>query len=193
MVDFSMVDIIIVGLILFLSLKGLVNGFLKELFNFIGLIGGVYFASRMNATVGEFINSNIFPVENEPALKLVGFISILLAIWMVANLISSIFEKTLPTGVDVFSRIFGYALTIVRYIAIFALIIASLQNVELIAKKLAKHSANSQIIPTLNEIGVDLLNMKSREANATMELNTTKEIDLESFNMEQNDTNRTKE
>ncbi|SFV71860.1 Putative integral membrane protein [hydrothermal vent metagenome] len=193
MVDFSMVDMIILGLILFLSLKGLVNGFLKELFNFIGLIGGVYFASRLNATVGEFINSNIFPIENEPALKLVGFIFILLVIWVVANLISSIFEKTLPDGVDILSRVLGYALTIVRYVAIFALIIASLQNVELIANKLAKHSKNSQIMPTLNKIGFELLNIKNREANATEELNISKAIDLQSFKMEQNETNQTEE
>jgi membrane protein required for colicin V production len=185
MVDFSMIDMIIVGLILFLSLKGIVNGFLKELFNFIGLIGGVYFASRMNDSVGEFINVNIFPVENEPALKLVGFIAVFFAIWMVANLVSSIFEKTLPIEVDFFSRILGYALTILRYVAIFALIIASLQNVEMIAEKLAKHSTDSQVIPTLHDVGVDLLNIT--------EVNATKEIDLQSFNMEQNDTNQTRE
>ena len=37
MEDFNTVDMIIVGLVLFLSLKGLVNGFIKELFNFVGL------------------------------------------------------------------------------------------------------------------------------------------------------------
>ena len=193
MVDFSMVDMIIIGFILFLSLKGLVNGFIKEFFNFIGLVGGVYFASRMNETVGKFINTNLFPVENEPALKLVGFVSIFFIIWMITNIISSIFEKTLPLGVDFFSRILGYALTVVRYIVIFALIITSLQNVEIIAKKLAKQSANSQLMPTLNEIGADILNMEVRELNATLDLNETKEIYLPSFKVDENDTNKTKE
>ncbi|HIC77864.1 MAG TPA: CvpA family protein, partial [Sulfurovum sp.] len=48
MIDFNTVDMIIAGLILFLSLKGLVNGFIRELFNFIGLIIGVAVATRMN-------------------------------------------------------------------------------------------------------------------------------------------------
>ena len=199
MVDFSMVDMIIIGFILFLSLKGLVNGFIKEFFNFIGLVGGVYFASRMNESVGIFINTNIFPVENEPALKLVGFISIFIIIWMVTNIISSIFEKTLSEGVDFFSRILGYALSVVRYVVIFALIITSLQNVELIAKKLAKQSANSQLMPILNEIGADILNIEARELNATLDLNTTldqnitKDISLPSFKVDENDTNKTRE
>jgi membrane protein required for colicin V production len=192
-----MIDMIIIGFILFLSLKGLVNGFIKEFFNFIGLVGGVYFASRMNETVGSFINTNLFPVENEPALKLVGFISIFIIIWMVTNIISSIFENALSEGVDFFSRILGYALSVVRYIVIFALIITSLQNVELMAKKLAKHSANSQLIPTLNEIGADILNIEARDLNAsldlnvTFEVNKTKEISTPSFKVDTNDTNKT--
>jgi membrane protein required for colicin V production len=187
MIDFSMVDMIIIGLVLFLSLKGIVNGFLKELFNFIGLIGGVYLASRFNGTVGDFIHTNIFPIENEPALKLVGFIGVLLTIWIVTSMISSILEKALPEGVDFFSRILGYALTILRYIAIFALIISAVQNVDLISEKLAKHSKDSQIIPMLNEIGADLLNINTSESN------TTAPIDLNAFKIDEKESNRTTE
>jgi len=193
MVDFSMLDVIIIGLILFLSLKGFISGFTKELFNFIGLIGGVYGASRFNVEVGGWISSNIFPMENESFIKLAGFVSIFLVIWIVLNVISSIFEKTLPEGLDVFSRFFGYILTVIRYIAIFAIIFASLQNVDMIAEKLAKHSKDSQIISTLNDIGADILNMKGRELNITEELNLTKEIDLESFKIDENKTDSTKE
>jgi membrane protein required for colicin V production len=189
MVDFSMLDMIIIGLVFFLSLKGLVNGFIKEFFNFIGLIGGVYFASRMNMVVGEFVSSNVFPIKDEPFLKLVGFVSVFLAIWIFSNLVSSIFEKTLPEEISFVSRILGYALTILRYIAIFAIIITSIQNVELIAEKLTKHSADSQVIPTLNEIGVDLLNMEGRDINNTAEINATKDkIDLQSFDIDKNKT-----
>jgi membrane protein required for colicin V production len=191
MVDFSMLDMVIIGLVFFLSLKGLVNGFIKEFFNFIGLIGGVYFASRMNMVVGEFVSGNVFPIKDEPFLKLAGFVSVFLAIWIFSNLVSSIFEKTLPEEVSFVSRILGYALTILRYIAIFAIIITSIQNVELIAEKLTKHSADSQVIPTLNEIGVDLLNMEGRDINNTAEINATKDkIDLQSFDI---DNNKTKE
>ncbi len=181
MLDFTTIDMIIIGLILFLSLKGLVNGFIKELFSFIGLIGGVAIASRMNATVGDFINSNIFPIENEPALKLAGFVAILLTIWMVSNLISSIFDNKEPGFI---SRILGYALTLMRYTAIFALILASVQNVDLISKKLEKHTEGSQSVPMLKELGEQLLNM---------EVEKTEDINLQSFKMDHNDTNQTQE
>ncbi len=190
MVDFSMLDMIIVGFVFFLGLKGIVNGFIKELFNLIGLIGGVYFAARMNVVAGEFISNNIFPIKDEPFLKLAGFIALFLVIWIASNIVSSIFEKTLPEDVSLFSRILGYFLTIVRYLAIFAIILTSIQNVDLIAEKLAKHTRDSQVVPRLNEIGVTLLNMEARGANhATKDMNITKgKIDLDSFDIDRNET-----
>jgi len=190
MLDFSTVDMIIIGLILFLSLKGLANGFIKELFSFIGLIGGVAVAARINGHVGDIISNNIFPIENEPALKLAGFVATLLAIWLIANMISSIFEKSGSEELGFFSRILGYAIALLRYIAIFALIMASVQNVELISKKLETHAQNSQVIPLLQELGATLLNMDARQAT-----NQKKEdpIDLNAFKMDQNESNQSHE
>jgi len=193
MFDLNMIDMVVVGLILFLSLKGMVNGFSKELFNFIGLIGGVYVASRVNTVVGEFVSSNIFPISHEPTLKLVGFIGTLMAIWMISNLVSSIFEKVLSEDVGILSRLLGYIITVVRYVAIFAIIIVSVQNIELISKKLETHSKDSQTIPALNEVGSILLNIEDRNLTAIEDSNESQKIDLNSFDLDQNDSNHTEE
>jgi len=199
MIDFNTVDMIITGLILFLSLKGLVNGFTKELFNLIGLIVGVAVAARMNSTVGQFVSENIFPIENEPALKMLGFVTVLTAIWIISTLISSIIEKLSSDDIGFFSRILGYILTIIRYIAIFAIILVSVKNVDLISKKLETYSHDSKAITTLNEIGRKLLNMKEVEDNNETKVETnndsqksnlvTEKIDLTSYNIESNETN----
>lgn len=173
MMDFNTVDIIIAGLILFLSIKGLVNGFSKELFNFIGLIGGVAVAARVNTTVGEFIHTNIFPVEHEPALKLIGFISVLLGIWMLLSFIASIVDKVSSDSVGFFSRVLGYLLTATRYTAIFALIVVGVQNSEFLSEKFSKHYENSQAFPILSEIGTELLNIEARTEGVKEESNST--------------------
>jgi membrane protein required for colicin V production len=187
MLDFTTLDMLIIGLILFLSLKGLIDGFIKELFSFIGLIGGVAVAARMNGTVGNFISNNILPIENEPALKLTGFIALLLAVWLIANMISSIFEKVTSKEVGFLSRILGYGVTILKYTAIFALIMASIQNVELISKKLKPHTQNSQTMPILKELGDSLLNITERQ-NQTAQKNP---IDLNAFDMDHIENNQT--
>ena len=191
MIDFNTVDMIVVGLILFLSLKGLVNGFTKELFNFIGLIVGVAVAARMNATVGQFISENIFPIENDPALKLVGFVTVLIAIWIISTLFSSIMEGLSSKEVGFFSRILGYILTILRYVAIFAIILVSVKNVDLISKKLEKYSQDSKIITSLDEIGTKILNIQeNNETKSIKENNETEKINFNSYNIENNETNK---
>jgi uncharacterized membrane protein required for colicin V production len=196
MIDFNTVDMIIAGLILFLSLKGLVNGFTKELFNFIGLIVGIAVAARMNITVGQFISENIFPIENDPALRMVGFVTVLIAIWVISTLFSSIIDSVSSDEVGFFSRILGYILTIVRYVAIFSIILVSVKNVDLISKKLEVYSQDSKIITSLNEIGNRLLNRKEeqqgKENNETKNENhetQTEKINLKNYDIEGSETN----
>ncbi len=186
MLDLTTVDMIIVGLILFLGLKGLVNGFMKELFSFIGLIGGVIIAARVNTTVGELINNNIFPIENDPALKLAGFVTTLLAIWLVANMFSSLLAGN-DDDVGFISRVLGYGISVARYTAIFGLIFASVQDVDLIHKKIEKHAENSHIIQSLEEIGERLLNMQTRQEQSN------EKIHLDAYNLDLNETNQTQQ
>jgi len=181
MLDFTTVDIIIVGLILFLALKGLVNGFMKELLSFIGLIGGVALASRLNTTVGELINNNIFPIENDPALKLAGFLAVLIGVWLLANMLSSLLGGSDDVGFV--SRILGYAISVIRYTAIFGVIIASVQDVDLIRKKIEKHAQGSQLIQPLQAVGEKLLNMQMRKDE--------EKINLDAYNLDLNRTHST--
>jgi uncharacterized membrane protein required for colicin V production len=187
---------IIAGLILFLSLKGLVNGFTKELFNFIGLIVGIAVAARMNITVGQFISENIFPIENDPALRMVGFVTVLVAIWVISTLFSSIIDSVSSDEVGFFSRILGYILTILRYVAIFSIILVSVKNVDLISKKLEVYSQDSKMMSSLNEIGNKLLNREEeepiKENNETKNENhkiQTEKINLKNYDIESNQTN----
>jgi len=183
--EFESFDIIIVGLILFLSLKGIVTGFTKELFNFIGLIGGVALASRVNIEVGEFLSKNIFPLDNEPSLKLVGFVATLLAVWLVFTMVSSMIDTVLSDDIALLSRILGYLLTIARYIAIFAIIIVGVQQSDFLSKKLSGQYEKSKLLPILNNIGTQILNNQIDNNTTT----NTNDINLSSFPIDTNSSN----
>lgn len=180
-------DIIIVGLILFLSLKGIVTGFTKELFNFIGLVGGIALASRVNIEVGEFLSQNIFPLDNEPSLKLVGFVATLLAVWLVFTVISSIFESASSEEIGFFSRTLGYLLTIARYIAIFSIIIVGIGQSDYLSEKLSKHYEKSQLFPILKNIGTELLN---NQIDNNITTANTNDINLSSFSIDNNSSHK---
>lgn len=86
MENISMFDVISITLILILGIKGIINGFVKEVFGLIGIIGGIYFASRYAPEAGGLINDHIYHFSNQASMYLFGFIGVLVVFW-----VSSIF------------------------------------------------------------------------------------------------------
>lgn len=191
--DFHMVDMIIVGLILFLAVRGLVNGFTKELFNFFALVGGVAVAARAHTPVAEWINQqHILPDMNVDFQKFIGFAVILLVIWIVLSITSSIVSRFTSDNPSLISRLFGYLVSVARYLFIFSLIVFGISNSEFLKENLEKHYSGSQLFTPMANIGGELLNMdenqtvpqvtENSESNISSELNTTSEINATDVN-----------
>ena len=51
--EFNYFDIIVSVIVLFLGLKGIINGFFKELFGLLGIVAGIFVASRVGDSVGQ--------------------------------------------------------------------------------------------------------------------------------------------
>lgn len=182
--DFHIVDMVIVGLVLFLAIKGLVNGFSKELFNFLGLIGGIAVAARTHEMVGELIaKQDILPTIAVDYQKVIGFVVVFLIVWILFNILSSIVANFSSDETGVISRIFGYIIGVARYGFIFALIIFGINNANFLKEKLAKYYEGSELFNPMVMVGEKLLNRENNqttteanttiESNATVELNTT--------------------
>jgi len=174
--DFQIVDMVIIGIILFLAIRGLINGFSKELFNFLGLIGGIAVAARTNDMVGNLIiQQKILPEVLVQYQTIIGFVAVFLAIWILFNLISSLFSGFTSDEIGIVSRFIGYIIAITRYAFIFALIIFGFNNADFLKEKFSKYTEKSQIFTPMSIIGQKLLNKVSSENNETItsENNTT--------------------
>ena len=182
--DFQIIDIIIIGIILFLAIKGLVNGFSTELFNFLGLIGGIAVAARSNEIVGDLIvKQNILPEALLQYQKVIGFIAVFIVIWVLFNLVSSLFSTFTSDEIGIISRIFGYFVGIARYAFIFALIIFGFNNADFLKEKFSNYTENSQVFAPMSMIGEKLLNKISSENNETVNAeNNSTTIDTNSTN-----------
>ncbi|RUM69225.1 MAG: hypothetical protein DSZ07_05045 [Sulfurovum sp.] len=166
--DLQIIDMVIIGIILFLAIKGLVNGFSTELFNFLGLIGGIAVAGRTNEMVGDLIvKQNILPETLLQYQKVIGFIAVFIIIWVLFNIIASLFSTINSDEIGIISRIFGYFIGVARYAFIFSLIIFGFNNSDFIKEKFSKYTENSQVFTPLSKIGEKLLN-KSNENNETI-------------------------
>jgi len=171
-------DIAIATIVIILGIKGMVNGFIRELFGMVGLVGGIYLGSRLNETVGHFIDQNIYHVENLAALKLIGFVGVLAGVWIVAVTLGAIFSSlTHASGLGFINRLLGFVVGGGKYFLIFALIFTALSNITLVKENLGKYITDSQLYPYLLSAGSYLINIDPKalhfeEGNATLALPT---------------------
>ena len=168
---YHIVDLVIVGLVAFLAIKGLVNGFSKELLNFITIVGGVILAARYNSKVIQFINEqNLIPQIPDEFAKIAGFILIILSIWLLIGFISSIITKLTSKPSGFLSRLIGYILSAARYAFIFSLIIFGISQSDFFKKSATKFKAETQLFEPMTQIGAQILNI---DLNGTTEENNS--------------------
>jgi len=189
MIDFNYFDVVIAAIVLLLGIKGFMHGFIKEVFGLVGLIGGVYFASRLAGTAADFIDQNFLHLENVSLLKLIGFLAILILIWLGATILGSIFSKlTSASGLGFLNRLFGFIAGGGKYFLIFALIVTALSNVSLVKDNLEKYVQDSILYPYLKEAGSFLINLDPSKLGLSS--TSTTQIVKEVVNL--NDTNLSK-
>lgn len=169
MMDFNYFDVTIAAIILILGIKGFMQGFIKEAFGLVGLVAGVYFAARLAPEAASFIDTNFFHLDNQSLLKLIGFLAILILIWLGATILGSIFSKlTNQSGLGFLNRLFGFIAGGGKYFLIFALIITALSNVTLVKDNLEKYVKDSVLYPYLKEAGSYLINLDTSAMGLTM-------------------------
>jgi membrane protein required for colicin V production len=157
---FNYLDLTVGALIVLLAIKGLLNGFEKELFGFVGLIGGVFTASRSAGAMASYIDAHIFHLENFAAMKLISFILILGLIWGGISLLGTFMSGFVShSGIGIASRTGGFILAGVKYFLVLSLIVASLFRTPLVRDNIGKSATKSFHYPYLNMAGSKLINL----------------------------------
>jgi len=151
--EFNTFDIIIVVLVALMSFKGFVNGFMKEFFGFMGLIGGIFMASRGSTWLANYIDANVYHVDNPATMKLIGFVLILAIVWGLASFIGAFFSILPNERISTSSKLAGMSVAGVKYFFIFALITSALFSNPVIKDNIANKIKGSQIYPILDRVG----------------------------------------
>ena len=152
-------DIVVISLVTLLGLKGLFRGFIKEIFALIGLVGGVFVASRFSSQVGNLIN-NIIPIDNNNTLVLLGFIGALVVFWIITYfaglLVSKIFSLS---GLGIIDGALGFVFGAGKIFLLFAIITYAATQVKFINKKIDKNLSDSIVLPLLKQTGAYIIKL----------------------------------
>ena len=81
--EFYWFDAFSLGFTLLLGLKCIVSGLIKEVFGLLGIIGGVFIASKYASQAAEFIQNTFYKIENQSLANFAGFLAILIIFWII--------------------------------------------------------------------------------------------------------------
>ncbi len=152
--DINYFDIVVGAIVLLLGLKGIINGFFKEMFGLIGIIGGIFIASRYGEVIGQKISDLIFHFDNSAAVNFTGFLATLAVFWMVMIALGSLFKKLgSVSGLGIIDRIFGFIVGSGKFFLIGAVIVYAMNNIQALKTKLEPVMKSSVLYPVMVEVG----------------------------------------
>jgi len=172
--EISYFDLVCASIILLLGLKGIINGFFKEVFGLVGIIGGIFIASRIGESVGEYLNQLIFNFSSPAAVSFLGFLTTLAAFWLLMVVIGFIFKKLSSlSGLGPVDKLLGFIFGASKFFLIAAVIAHAAYNIKAVRSAIDSSLENSVLFPILVETGGIIMKIDpveiSQEINATVE------------------------
>ncbi|QDF28372.1 CvpA family protein [Halarcobacter anaerophilus] len=153
MQSFTVFDIVIISITVLLGLKGLLRGFIKEIFGLVGIIGGIFVASRMAEEIGSLV-APLLALENSATIKLIGFIIGLVGFWAIIYILGIILSKIFSvSGLGFFDRILGFVFGSAKVFFIFSVIAYALYQVQSFKDLMNNKVSDSITFPLLVKTG----------------------------------------
>jgi len=165
-------DLIASAIILLLGLKGVINGFFKELFGLIGIIGGIFIASRFGNQVGEYLNNLIFNFSSTSAVNFMGFLFALALFWFLMVLLGYLFKKLSSlSGLGPVDKLLGFVFGASKFFLIAAVIAHAAYSIKAVKTTLDTTMQTSVLFPIMVETGSFI--MKIDPINISNDINDT--------------------
>ncbi len=175
MASLSIFDMVVIGLTLFLGLKGIFRGFIKEVFGIIGIVGGIAVAFRVSPDVGNII-APLLGLEKESIIHFLGFLLSLIVFWAIAYLLGMILSKIFSaSGLGIFDRILGFIFGAAKIFLIFAVLAHILYQIDAFKKTIDEKAKDSIVMPYLLKTGASIAKIDTTKINSVIK-NTTDDV-----------------
>jgi len=184
--EFNYFDLVVASIILLLGLKGIINGFFKEIFGLFGIIGGIFVASRVGNEVGQQLSDTIFKFESASAINFTGFLATLAVFWLGMILLGAIFKKLSSlSGLGVIDKILGFLFGASKFFLIAAVIAHAAYNINAVKTTLDSTLQESKLFPVLVATGAFIMKIDPVEVKESIN-NTVNDMNA-SINSKTND------
>lgn len=177
-------DVAVGSIVLLLGLKGLMNGFSKELFGLIGIVGGLFVASHIGGPIGSFLNESLLHFETPAAVNLIGFVFTVGIFWLLMIALGTGFKRlSTLSGLGVLDQILGFVVGASKFFFIMSVIVYALFSVTAIRENFGEKMKDSVFFEPMVATGDFILHIETGEVIGMMkdqnqsDSNTTEEKD----------------
>ena len=161
MENISFFDLAVGILLLIFGIKGLFSGLIKEVFGLVGIVGGIFVASRYAGSMGDLIDSSIYHISNRSSVYFIGFLVTLLVFWLTSILVGFLFTKLVSlSGLGLLNRILGFLVGSLKIFLLFSILIFALRSMDVFRDNIDNKLQNSYIYPYLIKSGNYIVKLK---------------------------------
>ncbi len=158
---FSYIDIGIIVLLILLSLKGIWQGIIRGLASFLGILLGIFFASRFYDGLGEWFAINIYNLGSPELNALVGFVIIITLIWagflLLGEILFRMVRFTPLVSVDV---ALGLAFGFCKAFLLLSIIVFGISQIAWLKNFSQNVEQNSSIFPMMKNLSIKIMNLE---------------------------------
>lgn len=173
LLNINMFDGIIIGLIILLSIKGLISGFIKELFNTVALIGAIFMATLYKSALAQYAKESLNLDLSTPLLELIATLLIFISIFFIVKFIYKLLNNMLlDDELSATSRLAGMLIKIITLFFVFSLITYGLSSKPQVTDKFKDTLNSSKLYPVLKQTGATILNDPATKSYSTKEQST---------------------
>lgn len=157
------VDIAVIIIVAVLGLRGLKNGLIHEIMGVLGIVIGIYCASKYCINGAKYIELAGLSFENRHILLMLAFILILALVWigfLVLGVIVARFVVILPE-IAIINYFGGYVFSALKYFVILCVVVYGLTQVGFLKDPIKELTEGTRSYPIMYEVAEKIMSIEA--------------------------------
>lgn len=156
----SYIDVGILVVLILLSVKGIWQGIIRGLASFLGILLGIFFASRYYASMGDWFAHTLYNFNMPEINALIGFLIIITLTWAIFLLLGEILFRLVKfTPLAVIDGALGLAFGFCKAFLIISIIVFGISQIEWLKSFSQNVERNSSLFPLMKKLSIQIMNL----------------------------------
>ncbi|PUD84398.1 CvpA family protein [Helicobacter pylori] len=154
------IDLALLVVVVAFGIRGFYHGFVSEVAGTLGIVLGVYLASRYSVAVGNLFSEHLYDLRNETMTNLIGFLLVLASIWVFFLAFGVLLGKVLVfSGLGIIDKALGFIFSCLKTFLVLSFILYALSKMDLMKDANAYLQEKSAFFSTMKSIASKIMRL----------------------------------